>query len=402
MTRDTHEQAHWAVAAMNSLVIQGRIAPQIDPSGTAVLVLGLVLSVLLAGVALLTIGYSVVRYWQRRRRGAARDNLREELLGRLYRPDDPEWHEWVSTLTGRELPVLEALLDEYLRELDGGDAETLAGLGDALGITDRANRNLRHGTYYERLDALTWLALLWDPPEIEVLQEHCTGTPRERAAAVRVLYVSNHPAIESMGVDLLLRNATEPFSIFSVDTLYRAAESDPSHLFACADADFTTWDPQLQQQVLLACRHLRTVIGDAELDWLAESLHSPEERTRAEAARTLGGFQWHQTLYNKVSLQTLTSDPSPVVRASVYRMLGEWGDDRAITAIRFAGMTDPNDRARVAAAEALVEHKDDYELQIPNGFADAWSWACAHATFDDLARDISTGRPRRGDSAQGH
>ncbi len=387
---------------MTPLVLQVGIAPQVDPSGTAVFVLGVVLSVLLAGVAFLTVGYSVVRYWQRRRRGALRGGLREELLDRLYRPDGPEWHEWVSTLSGRERSVLEALLDEYIRELEGEDAETLAGLGDALGIPERANRNLRRGTYYQRLDALTWLALLREPPGIEVLEEHCTGTPRERAAAVRVLYVSDHPDIESIGVDLLLRDATEPFSIFGVDTLYRAARADPSHLFARADADFATWEPQLQQQVLLACRHLRTVIGDAELDWLAESLHSPHERTRAEAVRTLGGFQWHRSLYDRTDLRTLASDPSPVVRASLYRMLGEWGDDRAITAIRFAGMTDPHDRARVAAAEALVEHKDDYDLQIPDVFADAWSWACAHAEFDDLARDISTGRPRRGDSAREH
>lgn len=364
---------------------------QIGVPRRAVLIAALVLVVLLSIEFVLTTGYSVVRYFQRKREDRIKEPLREELLTRLYRPSDPEWDHWVNSLSKHERSVLESLLDDYLRELQGDDAEQLAGLGTALGITAQAHRDLKQGSYNDRLHALTWLALLQDAPSIEVLKQHCMETPRERAAAVRVLDECDYPEIETVGVDLLLSDDPDPFSVFGVDTLYRAAETDPSHLFNRAAEDFTTWEPQLQQQVLLACRHLRTLLGDANVFWLAEALDSPAERTRVEAAKTLGGFDWHPTLLKSIDLQTLASDDSPLVRAGAYQMFGEWGDESAIDLLRFAGMTDDNDRARVAAARALVEHRDEYSLNIPAESAAAWSWARAHSIHDAAIRDVSTG-----------
>ncbi len=355
---------------------------------TAVVIVSLLLSVLL-----LTVGYSLFRAHKRRRREALRGDLRGGLLDRLYGPDDPAWEAWVDTLSARERSVLEELLEEYLRELDGADVRRLAGLGVALGIGDRARRRLESGDPYARLDALTWLALLRDAPDVATLQAHCTATPRERAAATRTLYVSERENVASVGVDLLLGDSPGAFSVFGIDTLYRVAETDPGPLFARAAADYDDWDPVLQAQVLLVCRELNTVVGDADLSWVLDLTASPAERTRIEAIRTLGGFGWRQPLRERVDLDALTSDPSPAVRASAYRTLGEWGDEAATDALLEAAAEEPDERARVVAARALVGRDDD--AAVPASLSAAWSWAAENAAFDRLARDVSSSRSTR-------
>ncbi|MFB6089536.1 MAG: HEAT repeat domain-containing protein [Halobellus sp.] len=353
--------------------------------GVAAIVLG---SLLLA-MALLTVGYSLVQYRRRRRREATREALRPELLDRLYGPDDPDWDAWVETLSARERTAVESLLDEYLRQLSGSDAAELAALGSALGIPERARRRLKRGNTYSRLHALTWLGLLRDPPTLDVLERHCTGTPRERAAAVRVLYQSGHPELADRGVDLLLRGTAEEFSVFGIDTLYRAAESDPGPLFDRAAADWSEWPPALLQQVLLVVRHLNTVVGGADLSWVVAALENPEERTRIEAARALGGYGWRRSLRDDIDAEALADDPSPRVRASVYRMLGAWGDREAMSTLAAVAAREDDDRARVAAAEALVPHRDRHAVAPPPNLAAAWSWATAHASFDEIATDVS-------------
>ncbi|MFB6227789.1 MAG: HEAT repeat domain-containing protein [Halobacteriales archaeon] len=225
---------------------------------------------------------------------------------------------------------------------------------------------------------------------MSTFENHCTGTPRERAAATRVLYVTEFENIASVGVDLLLGNSPSPFSVFGIDTLYRVAETDPEPLFARAAADYRGWDPALQAQVLLVARRLNTVVGDADLSWVVDLADSPAERTRIEAIRTLGGFGWRQPLRDQVDVDALTSDPSPAVRTSVYRTLGEWGDQDATDALLKTVADETDKRARFTAAQELVGHCDDDV--IPESLSDAWSWASEHARFDRLARDVSTSR----------
>lgn len=355
-------------------------------------VTGIVLVALLIAVILLTVGRSIQRYWHRKRRNAGREELRSELLEKLYDPGDPDWDGWVETLSERECAVLESLLENFLRELDGDDAKLLEDLGAALGINDRARRKLETGDEYERLDALTWLALLKDPPDEELLEKYCTGTARERAAAARVLYASDYPGIAEFGVDLMLRDLDGAFSVFGIDTLYRVAETDPSPLFRRAAADYEDWDPALQQQVLLVTRHSQTVVGSADVSWVVDLLSSPEERTRIEAARTLGGYGWLDSLRDQVGIAAISADPSPKVRASVYRMLGEWGDTEALTTLLSAAANEKDDRGRVAAAESLIRHRDQQAVSVPETLTKAWEWAAANAAIDELIRDVSSPR----------
>lgn len=353
-------------------------------------VAAVIIGVLLLSVLSLTVGLSLFQVRGRRRREAVREDLRGGLLERLYSPDDPGWAEWVDSLSRRERSVLEDLLEEYLRELEGADVERLRGLGPALGITDRARTRLTSGDAYDRLDALTWLALLRDAPDVSDLKRHCTGSARERAAATRALYVTGDEDIASAGVDLLLGESPEPFSVFGIDTLYRVAEADPRPLFDRAAADYREWDPALQAQVLLVTRQLNTVVGDADLSWILDLTASPVERTRIEAIRTLGGFGWQRSLREQVDIDALASDPSPAVRTSVYRTLGEWGDEKATDTLLRLIPEETDRRARVAAAEELVGRRDDDA--VPESLSEAWSWATEHARFDRLAMDVSASR----------
>ena len=387
-----------------------------------------VLASLLVAVVIVTVGYSLRAARRRRHRTPIRADLRTELLDRLYGREEPGWRELVASLSAAERDELESLLDVYLRQLDGRDADRLADLGIALGIDERARRDVAEGDYWDRIHALVWLALLRDAPDRSLLETHCRGTSRERAAAARVLYAATAPDLATTGIDLLLGDEPQSFSVFGIDTLYRVSESDPAPLFERAAADFETWEPALQQQVLLVTRHLHTVVGGADLSWVVGALSAPEPRVRAAAWRALDAYGWNSGLRTDIGLRAdvggdpVADEPVPSVRASAYRTLGEWGDADAVTALRTAAETEPDDRARVALAEALFPHRNPNDgvpthrdADEPPGavhpdepagafdaddsvvpFDVAWRWTSEHARFDGLARDISRVGHREG------
>lgn len=344
---------------------------------------------LLVATGVLTVGYSLLRAARRRRDEATASELREALFGRLYGSDDPDWESWVVGLSPHERSVLETVLDDAIREVSGQDADALVRLGHALGVPERARAQLEAGSTTERLDALTWLALLRDPPDVETLEAYCTATPQERAAAVRALHRSGHPALGTVGVDLLLTDTTTGLSVFGIDTLYRVAETDPVPLSDRAATDVASWSPGLTAQVLLTMRHVTTVAGGVDLSWVVSALSAAEARSRAVAARALGGYGWHASLRADIDLAAACADPSPTVRASVYRMLGEWGDDDALETLVSAAATETDQRARIAAAEALVPHHDRVPADLHEVLGEAWAWASAHAAFDDRATTVS-------------
>ena len=390
------------------------VGPQL-PVGLVLTVGVIVLGSLLLAVTTVTIGYSVQAARRRRRREPMRKALREELLQRLYGGEDPAWDEWVAELSVTERDELESVLDGYIRELKGGDAAKLADLGTALGIDERARREIADGNYWDRLYALVWLSLLQEVPERELLERHCTDSPRERAAAARVLYAAETDDRATIGVDLLLRGNVASFSVFGVDTLYRVAEDDPLPLVDRAAADFETWEPALQRQVLLVVQQLTTVAGGADLSWVVSALSSPEPRVRSAAWGALGAYGWSRRLRDQIDLEAISADPAPAVRTSAYRALGMWGDDDAIAALEASIGREANARARVAAAETLIAQRTDEwsdtatwqsrgdrdaAQQVDVGTIDtdasaidtAWQWAREHARFDRLARDVSAER----------
>ncbi len=346
----------------------------------------------LIAVATLTVGVSLWEAWRRRRQKAIRAELTSELLEALFGRDDPEWEQWVGSLSARQRRELEPVLDSYLRSLDGSDRTKLAKVGPVLGINDRSRRHLHGGSYWRRLHALTWLTLLRDPPDRDLLRTYCTHTPRERATAARILYASETSDCSTTGTDLLLADNPSAFSVFGVDTLYRVSEGNPSPLFERAATDYDEWSPALTQQVLLVTRHLNTVVGSADLSWITKSLSSKTERVRVAAYRALDAYGWNSDIRTHVDVQAISEEPSPAVRASAYRMLGAWGDGAAISELRLAAAVESDPRARVVAVKALYPHDHHTLADVPPELADAWAWAAEHARLDAIARDISSRR----------
>ena len=371
-----------------------------------------VLGSLLVAAAVVTVGYSLRAARKRRRRVPMRAELRAALLDRLYGRDDPAWDDWVADLSSAERDELESLLDVYLRQLEGGDADALAALGAALNLAERSRCEITTGDYWDRLHALRWLALLRDAPDRDLLEVHCTDTPRERAAAARVLYAAATDDCATTGVDLLLRDHPSAFSVFGVDTLYRVAEGNPKPFFERAAADFDGWEPALQRQVLLVVRNLTTVVGGVDLSWVVAALSNPDPSVRAAAWRALGAYGWNQQLRDAIDLDLIPDDPDPTVRADAYRALGVWGDTEAVAAIESATWSERDARAQVAAARTLVTQRtpdqhltpgqrapprsqdDSLAADADASFDIAWTWAAEHTRFDRLARDISRDRDR--------
>jgi hypothetical protein len=371
-------------------VIPLQTAPTVGLERTVVVAVGLVLASLLVSVVVLTLGLSVYAARRRRRRNAVRESLHDELLTRLYDPDGPEWGAWVGTLDGVERSVLERLLEDYLRRLEGSDAETLRALGDALGIEERerARRNARDE--FVRLRALTWLTLLRAPSDDADTER--PRTRRERAAVARWLHETD--ASPERGVDVLLGEADEPLSAFGVDTLYRLTERRPEAVVAAAQ-NHPDWPADLITQVLLVCRHVESGVASTDLSWVVSLLEHEVIRVRIEAALTLATFGWRDPITDRVFLERLTDDESPLARAAAYTMLGRWGDPESTAVLQRALGNEPNDRARLAGARALVTASVP-EAETPEPARPARRWAAEHRHFDErAARPLADGGRRR-------
>jgi len=355
---------------------------------TVVLVaIALVVGLALAVSFYLTVGWSVYRSVHDTRRDSVRDDLRGELLARLF-GDDPEWETWVGELSGVEREVVESLLDDHLRELDGDDADRLRELGDALAIPERASRRLADGDEFERLHALTWLTLL-RRPEPYLAADFRPRSPRERAAAAR-LCIETGAAPAAVAVAILLADGDEELPVFGQDTLYRAAREAPSAFLTTASEHYRTWSTALLVQVLTVTGHIDTSVRTGDLAWLTAALEGDEPAVRAAAARALGAFGWRRPLRDRVFLERATADPSPKVRAAVYEMLADWGDETAVSVLMHALVSEDDRRALLRGTRALVAH-DGVDGEAGRVFGDAWAWSSEHAAYD---RRVNRGSER--------
>jgi len=365
---------------MADVVVFGYIIPVVVILAVVALLVGLSLAVSLY----LTISLSVYRSVKQTRRDRVRPDLRNGLFDRLF-AEDPDWEGWVEDMSSVEREVAESLLDEYLRELDGKEAVQLRGLGEALGIPERAGNRLSHRDVYTRLDALTWLTLLEHPdPVLDSSFE--PSTPRERASTVTLLDSSDRLPDTATGVSMLLEGTDEQFTVFGQDTLYRVARTDPEPLLETASNEYDTWPEPLLAQVLSVCAHLETSVRGGELNWLTAALETQNEAIRAAAADALGSFGWRASLRDQVFLERATDDPSPLVRAAVYQMLAAWGDQEALSILLFALVEEQHPRALTLGTTALVGRRDRIDTDAGAVLGDAWAWSDEHAAYDRRAR----------------
>jgi len=362
------------------------------PQTVVLVFVALVVGLLLAVQFYLTIGLSVYRSVKQTRRDRVESELRGELLDQLF-AEDPDWEAWVSDLSSVERDVVESLLDEHLRELDGTEAETLRGLGDALEIPERAGRRLEAGDEYERLHALTWLTLLRRPgPYLESSFE--PRTPRERASVVTLLEQTDRLADEETGIAILLDGIDAQFTVFGQDTLYRVARRDPAPLLRTASEAYQTWPEPLLGQVLAVCAQLETSVRDGELAWIVAVLETGTEATRAAAADALASFGWRASLRYRSFLERAVNDPSPRVRNAVYGMLASWGDRAALDVLQQALAEETDPSALTAGMTALARRQDHFETDPGVMLGAAWDWSLEHVEYDRLARRAETRKVR--------
>jgi len=362
------------------------------PQTVVLVFVALVVGLLLAVQFYLTIGLSVYRSVKQTRRDRVESELRGELLDRLF-AEDPDWEAWVSDLSSVERDVVESLLDEHLRELDGTEAETLRGLGDALEIPEHAGRRLEAGDEYERLHALTWLTLLRRPgPYLDSSFE--PRTPRERASVVTLLEQTDRLADEETGIAILLDGIDAQFTVFGQDTLYRVARRDPAPLLRTASEAYQTWPEPLLGQVLAVCAQLETSVRDGELAWIVAVLETGTEATRAAAADALASFGWRASLRYRSFLERAVNDPSPRVRNAVYGMLASWGDRAALDVLQQALAEETDPSALTAGMTALARRQDHFETDPGVMLGAAWDWSLEHVEYDRLARRAETRKVR--------
>lgn len=349
------------------------------------LVVGLALVVLFW----LTVGWSVYRSVRTTRREQVRDDLQDRLLDGVFDPE-MEWGPWVESLSKTERDVVEELLDEYLRELDGGNAERLRELGDELAIPERSVKRLGKRGEYGRLHALTWLTLLKRPEKLTA-SEFSPETPSERAAVARLRYECDDFETPGDGIALLLSGVTTQFSVFGKDTLYQIGIDDPQALFEVSAANYAGWSEPLLIQVLTVCQHVGTNVTTENLSWIIPALEHESEAVRAGAALALGNVGWRTDVRNDPFLDRLLDDPSPQVRGAVYRMLTRWGDEQALSTLTDALRCEDDQRTRLAGTGALVTARD----QPPEGLSEpldrTWRWSHEHAAYDSAARRRAKG-----------
>jgi hypothetical protein len=363
------------------------------PLEIVLVAVALVVGLMLAVSLYLTAGLSVYRSVKSTRRERVRPDLRDELLDRLF-ADDPDWEGWVRELSRVERSTLESLLDEYLRELDGADADSLRGLGAALGIPERAGRRLESRGEYDRLAALTWLTLLRCPePFLDSAFE--PETARERAAVVTLLAETDSLPDTATGVAMLLDGVDEQFPVFGQDTLYRLTRDDPEPLLETASREYDEWPEPLLAQVLAVCAHLETSVRGGDLAWLTAALETENAAIRAAAADALGSFGWRESLRDQVFIERATADPSPRVRAAVYEMLSAWGDDQALWVLLFALVDESDPRALTLGTTTLVRRRDRIDTEAASVLGDAWGWSLEHDEYDRIARGTDRDRVGR-------
>lgn len=351
------------------------------PTVVILVFVALVVGLALAVLFWLTIAWSVVQSVQRTRRERVHDAVEDDLLERLFSPE-PDWAAWTADLSRIERDVVESLLDEYLRELEGRDLDKLRALGETLGIPSRSKRQLRQRDEYGRLEALTWLTLLG---RLDGIADFEPQTPRERAVVARLRDEHDSQSDPAALLSVLLDGARSEYTIFGQDTLYRIARNEPAALFERATTAYRTWSRPLLIQVLAVCENIGTSVRTEDLSWLTATLEHDDEAVRAAAASALGAFGWRRDIRDPRLLARLVRDPSPQVRGAVYEMLGRWGDENAVGALVTALRSEENERTRLAGTNALVEYQDQLAGDA-HDFEDAWRWSLAHAAFDQAAR----------------
>ena len=342
-------------------------------TGSALFFAAAAIGIVTIAVGIATMATAVWFHYRGRRRESARKRVQSELFERLFAAD-PEWNPWVGTLSRVERRQLRTLLDEYLRQLRGTEHDRLCDLGSALGISERAKRNL--STDRKRLRALTWLALLEEPVEPERLERYCRDEPQHRAGAARVLHRSGHPDAPEIGTDLLVGDGERSLTAFGFDTLSQLNNGTETPLLASLEAGSDAWNERLLVQALLVLRHCNISDPGGRLGWLPALLTHDSPRVRAAAVGVLERHGWREQLEREIDIGALLGDVDGAVRRDTYLLLASWGDERSAALLRRALDTE-DETDMLALVRALVSHPRIDPSEAPDRFEPFVQWVRA-------------------------
>lgn len=313
----------------------------------------IVIAIVCLSVAGVTLLISVVRYKLDHRRKTIRRQLLPELFARLGQ-SDPDWQEWYDDHSRFEQYVVRRVIAQYLRRLRGSERKQLQSFATGVGIDDRAVAQLKSRLLTTQLRGLIWLTLLDRPVPVDLLRTTSLDHPSTRSGAARLLYTAGTPDASDDGTALLLWQGDGRLSVFALDTLYRLNRVDASALTSKLVVDGQWWDDELVLQCLIVLAHCPIERRDDLHEWLATLLDHDSPEIRAAALSAYEQQGWQPEIRAQVDVEQVLADPNPSVRIACYELLGRWGDSSSIEWLRYAVVTDPNDRCRLTAARTLV------------------------------------------------
>jgi hypothetical protein len=300
-----------------------------------------------------TIARSVRGALEDRRREEATERLQPTLFERIGR-EDPDWSTWLAECSPTERRVLESEVDRLLRLFTGTDKQQLRALANRLELGRRAERPFDVASRVRRFEALTWLALLDHPIDVDRLRERCSDDPDERAAVARVFYEREVPEASTLGTELLLRTG-RPLPLFGLDTLYKLNETDPTALLETGAIQWNGWTDAILAQVLETLQYCDPAGTDAPLEWVFSCLSHEAPTVRAAAVGALGTYAWRPDVESRIEVTWLVADSDPRVRRAAYRHLAEWGDPADVRTMVNAARAESDDRALLILASELTE-----------------------------------------------
>ncbi|SDY71373.1 HEAT repeat domain-containing protein [Halopenitus persicus] len=339
-------------------------------------------------LSLLAIGFSV---WKRREdtiKARSRDTVRQKLFEQQERAN-PEWTQWVDSLSATERENLIAVLDRYLRVVEGEQRETFLDVAAALGLGERSDAALEQSAVVPRLRALATLAMLDYPISVDRLFETCSDTQRTREAAGRLLYErrDEYENAARLGSELILWDGNHPMTIYGLETLAELNTGTETPLLYQAMDSISVWKESVVIQVCFVLEHTEQIDPDAPIGWLFPLLEHESSTVRTAAVRAFKQQGWRDTVRNRLDLRSLITDNAPNVRQATYEVLTYWGDEQAREYLEWATITEADERCQLVAIRgllALETPREGFSDQI--GLRKAWHWVEAEIAVSDRQR----------------
>ncbi|WP_096391311.1 HEAT repeat domain-containing protein [Halopenitus persicus] len=343
------------------------------------------LFVVFGALSVLAIGLAA---WKRRVdtiTARSRETVRETLFERQKR-SHPEWERWTESLSATERDCLIAVLDRYLRVVEGEQRETFLDVAAALDLGERSDAALDRSAVVPRLRALARLAMLDHPLTVDRLLETCSDTQRTREAAARLLYErrDEYENAAELGSKLILWDGQEPITIYGLETLADLNTGGETPLLHQAADAVPVWRQSILIQTCFVLEHTEQIDPDAPIDWLFPLLEHESPTVRTAAVRAFKQQGWRDAVRTRLDLRSLITDNAANVRRATYDVLTYWGDEQSRDYLEWATITEADERCQLVAVrglQSLETPREGYGDQI--GLRKAWEWVEAELAVSD-------------------